>query len=503
MNQPFAHRVTSTLVAVLVSATALFAAEQPLPRATPESQGVSSAALLNFVNTLDGKIDGMHSVLIVRHGKVILEGWWKPYDAQHNHVLYSLSKSFASTAVGFAVAEGKLTIDDEVLKFFPDDAPAEPSGNLKAMRVRDILTMSTGHQDEPPVAPDKISAKSFLAQPVPHLPGTHFKYNTPATFMQSAIVQKLTGQTALDYLRPRLFEPLGITQPVWDTNFEGVSLGGYGLRVRTEDIAKFGQLYLQKGKWNGKQLLPASWVEQASARQVSNGSNPKSDWNQGYGFQFWRCRNNAYRGDGAFGQYCVVLPDQDTVVAITSGVKDMQAVLNVLWDQLLPVLAPKKMKADRATQKQLTDRLADLEIKPAAGNATASLASRAANRTYTFAANDQKLESLQLTTAVNGELQLTLRVNGREAKVACGHRQWRSGRGPFAGGYLADFPDEPLAGTFGWTADDALQLKICAVETPYHLTLKLKFAGDNLTIDAETNVGFGATKRPTLTATAQ
>lgn len=503
MKHPFAYRVFSTLVATLLSAAALLAAEQPLPRSTPESQGVSSAALLGLVNTLDEKIDGMHSVMLVRHGEVILEGWWKPYGPQHNHVLYSLSKSFASTAVGFAVAEGKLTIDDELLKFFPGDAPAEPSGNLKAMRVRDILTMSTGHQDEPPVAPDKISAKSFLAQPVPHLPGTHFKYNTPATFMQSAIVQKLTGQTALDYLRPRLFEPLGIANPVWDTNFEGVSLGGYGLRVRTEDIAKFGQLYLQKGKWNGKQLLPASWIEQASARQVSNGSNPKSDWNQGYGFQFWRSRNNAYRGDGAFGQYCVVLPDQDTVVAITSGVKDMQAVLNVLWDQLLPALAPKKMKADRATQQQLTDRLASLEIKPAAGAASSPQTSRLANRTYTFPVNDQKLESVQLASAPNGELNLAIRVNGRDAKVACGHRQWRKGRGPFAGGYLADFPDEPLAGTFGWTADDALQIKICAVETPYHLTLKLKFADDNLTLDSETNVGFGATKRPTLNGKAQ
>lgn len=503
MKAQSARHFVSSLLAVLFSAITLVAADQPLPRATPESQGISSAALLNLVNTLDGKIDGMHSVMIVRHGRVVLEGWWKPYDAQHNHVLYSLSKSFASTAVGFAVAEGKLTTDDEVLRFFPGDAPAEPSGNLKAMRVRDILTMATGHQDEPPVAPDKISAKSFLAQPVPHLPGTHFKYNTPATFMQSAIVQKITGQTALDYLRPRLFEPLGIANPVWDTNSEGVSLGGYGLRARTEDIAKFGQLYLQKGKWNGKQLLPASWIEQASARQVSNGSNPRSDWNQGYGFQFWRCRNNGFRGDGAFGQYCVVLPDQDAVVAITSGVKDMQAVLNILWDQFLPAMAPQKIKADRAARKQLTDRLAALEIKPAAGATASPQASRLANRAYTFPANDQKLESVRLATSANGELNLTIRVNGREAKVACGHRQWRPGRGPFVGGYLADFPDEPLAGTFGWTADDALQIKICAVETPYHLTLKLKFTGDDLALDAETNVGFGPTKRPTLIGKAQ
>ena len=314
-------RVMSFAVGVLVAAAvSAGGAESPLPRSTPEAQGLSSVALLDMVSALDAQIEGMHSLMIVRHGNVVAEGWWNPYGAEHNHVLYSLSKSFTSSAVGFAVAEGKLSVDDIVVDLFSADTPPEVDANLKAMRVRDLLAMVTGHQDEPSSAPDTISAKSFLAQPVPHLPGTHFKYNTAATFMQSAIVQEVTRQTVLDYLRPRLFEPLGIEHPVWDTNFQGISLGGYGLRVRTEDIAKFGQLYLQKGVWKGRQLLPAEWIEMATAKQVSNGSNPSSDWNQGYGFQFWRCRHNAYRGDGAFGQYCVVMPDQDSVVAITSGV---------------------------------------------------------------------------------------------------------------------------------------------------------------------------------------
>ena len=224
-----------------------------------------------------------------------------------------------------------------MLKFFPDDAPAEPSNNLKAMRVQ----RPAAHVHRPP---DRAAAhaatepwtKTFLAQPVPFKPGTHFLYNTSATYMLSAIVQKATGQTVLDYLTPRLFEPLGIENPTWETSPQGISAGGYGLSIRTEDIAKFGQLYLQKGKWHGKQLVPAAWVEAATARQTSNGSNPKSDWDQGYGYQFWRCRHGAYRGDGAFGQYCIVLPEQDAVIAITSGVKDMQAVLNLVWDKLLP-----------------------------------------------------------------------------------------------------------------------------------------------------------------------
>jgi len=471
-------------------------AATPLPRSAPEAQGVSSAAVSDFVNTLD-QIDGMNSVMVVRHGQVIAEGWWAPYDAAHNHILYSLSKSFTSTAVGLAAAEGKLSIDDEVLKFFPDDAPTNTSNNLKAMRVRDLLMMSTGHQDEPPTAPDTVSAKSFLAQAVPHLPGTHFKYNTAGTFMQSAIVQKVTGQTVLDFLRPRLFEPLGIEHPVWDANFQGISLGGYGLRVRTEDIAKFGQLYLQKGRWNGSQLLPAEWVAMATAKQTSNGSDPKSDWNQGYGFQFWRCRHNAYRGDGAFGQYCLVMPEQDAVVAITSGVKDMQAVLNVVWDKLLPAMEPKALRRNATATEQLKDKLARLEVRPAEGSAVSP--GKVLNRKFAFPANDQKIETVALSLSDSGKtLTLTAKMNGKEVTIPCGYHEWKKSRAPLFAGKLAQFSDEPTAATFAWPHDDTCAIKLCAYETPYETTLTLKFDGDQMTLDSESNVSFGPTKRPQL-----
>jgi len=204
-----------------------------------------------------------------------------PYAAETPHVLYSLSKSFTSTAVGLAVAEGKLSIDDELLKF-PEDATPAPTDNLKAMRVRDLLCMSAGHETAVRLAETNEFSwtKTFLAHSVPHKPGAHFLYDTPGTYMQSAIVQKVTGLTVLDYLRPRLFEPLGIENPTWGTSPQKISLGGYGLNIRTEDIAKFGQLYLQNGRWQGTQLVPAAWVEAATARQTSNGSNPKSDWEQ-------------------------------------------------------------------------------------------------------------------------------------------------------------------------------------------------------------------------------
>ena len=465
-----------------------------LPRSSPERQGVSSQGLLDFVEAADS-IDAIHSFQLIRHGHVVAEGWWGPYGPGSNHELYSLSKSFTSTAVGLAITEGRLSIDDPVLKFFPDDAPAEPSANLRAMRVRDLLSMSTGHQDEPPTAPDQISAKSFLATPVPHKPGTHFKYNTAATFMLSAIVQKVSGTTVRDFLEPRLFAPLGINQPVWNTNFQGVSLGGYGLRVRTEDIARFGLLYLNHGRWQGRQILPAFWVEAATSRQVSNGSNPASDWDQGYGYQFWRCRHGAFRGDGAFGQYCVMMPEQDAVLAITSGVKDMQAVMNVIWDKLLPTMHPHRLSADPANQRRLQTRLTGLTLRQPSGAATSPSLSRVAGRQYIFPANDQKLESIRLQPGADGSgWNLISRVDGIESQTPCGFRSWPRSRGLFG-----NYRDEPLAAAGAWIADDTLEVKLCAYETPFYKTLKLRFEGDQLIRESSQNVGFGSTKSLELT----
>ena len=490
----------STIALAMIAAASSFAAAHKpfsFPRSTPERQGVPSGPILDLVNALD-QIDAMNSFMMVRHGKVIAEGWWAPYRAEDNHELYSLSKSFTSTAVGMAVAEGKLSIDDEVLKFFPDDAPENPSANLKAMRVRDLLTMNTGNQDEVPTAADKISAKAFLTNAVPHKPGAHFKYNTPATFMCSAIVQKQTGQTVFDYLKPGLFEPLGISQPIWNTNFQGINLGGYGLNVRTEDIARFGQLYLQKGKWQGKQLIPTDWVEMATAKQVSNGSNPKSDWDQGYGFQFWRCRNGAYRGDGAFGQYCIVLPEQDAVIAITSGVKDMQNVLNLIWEKLLPAFRERPMMTTTQA-KELKAKLASLSVRPAEGNESSPLAAKVFNRKFTFPANEQKIETITLVPASNGKgVLVTLQANGGTRQFSSGYREWQKGKGSF-GTYV----EQPAAASCAWKSEDTLVLKQCFTETPYYVTHKLHFDGNQVLYDAESNVGFRNTKQPQLVGRAE
>ena len=344
-----------------------------LPRSTPEAQGVSSAALLNFIEQAEAKIDAVHSFILVRHGQVVAEAWWSPYAPDKTHALYSLTKSFTSTAVGLAIAEGKLSLDDKVLKFFPDEAPENPGEELKAMTVRNLLRMSTGHDRKdvdasfnriwPLPAPNLV--KKFFAMPIAHKPGTEFVYDSAGSHVLSAIVQKVTGQTVHEYLRPRLFAPLGIADPRWEESAQGVPFGCYGLHLHTEDIAKFGQLYLQKGRWNGQQLVPAAWVEAATSKQTDNRKdpgNPESDWEQGYGYQFWMCRHGFYRGDGAVGQFCIVMPQYDAVLAITSGTKDMASVMQLAWDIIVPAFKDAPLHADPAAAAKLEAKTRSLKL---------------------------------------------------------------------------------------------------------------------------------------------
>lgn len=479
---------------LLILLVACVSGAAELPRSAPESQGISSTAISSFITEAD-KVDSLHSFMLVRHGNVVAEGWWGPYNKDSRHMLFSLSKSFTSTAVGLAIAEGKLSLDDEVLKAFPDDAPAEPSGNLKNMRLSDLLRMSTGQQTEPPRTANEPWTKTFLAHPVPFKPGTHFQYNTSATYMQSAMVQKATGKTVLEYLRPRLFEPLGIENPTWELSPEGISTGGYGLSIRTDDIAKFGQLYLQQGKWEGKQLVPAEWVAAATARQTSNGSNPKSDWDQGYGYQFWRCRHGAYRGDGAFGQYCLVLPEQDAVIAITSGLRDMQSVLNLIWEKLLPEMKSAELPADEVAAGKLKKTLHGLTLRLPTGSAAVS---SHLGKKYVFTGSDRKLDSLTVRAGKDGGVILDLVAAGEKQQIHCGQQRWQTGN--FAWGTPTV---QPAAAAGAWTGDDTYTAKLCFYETPFVVTVDFKLGGEEVKISSQANVGFGNTKPTELIGKAE
>ena len=336
-----------------------------LERAIPEDYGISSETILEFINTAEEKIDAIHSLMIVKNDKVITEGWWSPYEKNTPHELWSLSKSFTSTAIGFAVQEDLLSIYDLVISFFPDKKPKDISWQLNQLRIVDLLTMSTGHVSEPNIYREELDwVSKFLSSEIKYMPGTHFMYNTPATYILSAIIQKVTNEKLVDYLYPRLFKPLGIDKPEWEEDPIGINVGGWGLHLKTEDIAKFGQLYLKKGNWNGKQILSEEWINSATSKQVSNGSNPFNDWTQGYGFQFWRSRYNSYRGDGAMGQFCLVIPEKDMVIAITSGTNDLALVMELVWDIILPNTSETKIIKSDIAYNKLKKKLSSLSLNP-------------------------------------------------------------------------------------------------------------------------------------------
>lgn len=323
-----------------------------LPHAeTPES--VDKAMNAFFDQAKHDSMD-IHSVMIVRDGNVIYSRWQSEGVDTVPHVLHSVSKTFTATAVGLAIADGKMSLTDKVIEFFPDNLPAEVSDNLKRMTVRDLLTMSCGHDVEPTGQREEGVdwVQTFLAHPVVHEPGTFYLYNSLGTYVLSAIVQKVTGEKVVDYLTPRLFDPLHIDKPKWEESPQGINTGGWGLYLKTEDLAKMGQLLLQNGEWNGKQIIPAEWVAEMSKKQVES-INPgtrmeeaetkgmtkeNSDWMQGYGYQMWRCRPGCFRADGARGQYIIVVPDKNAVIAITSDVEDLQGELNLVWNHILPAL---------------------------------------------------------------------------------------------------------------------------------------------------------------------
>lgn len=332
--------------------------KESLPRGkTPQSLSTAVDSFVAATETEPQSPDHitLHSVMVLKHGHVIYEKWLNDAGPDIPHVMHSVSKTFTSIAVGMAIEEGKLHLDDKVIAFFPDQLPDEVSDNLAAMTVRDLLTMTCGQNTQVRIdrtESDTDWVKAFLAHSVEHEPGTYYLYNSYGSYMLSAILQKVTGETTLDYLNTRLFEPLYISKPKWETSPQGISCGGWGLYIKTEDMAKVGQLLLQKGKWNGQQIISEEWVKEMSSYQVPSApsgtpferlaefglTKENNDWVQGYGYQMWLCRYGGYRADGANGQYIIVLPEKDAVIVLTTDSNLYQPYLDMVWKYLLPAV---------------------------------------------------------------------------------------------------------------------------------------------------------------------
>lgn len=469
-----------------------------LPRSTPEEEGVSSAAILEFINAAERSKNELHSFMLLKHGKVIAEGWWNPYRADLKHTMYSTSKSFTSTAAGFAVSEGKLSVEDKVISFFPDQLPDTVSEYLAELRVRDLLSMSVGQEPDPTfkvVVNDSNWVKSFFATPILKKPGTEFLYNSLATYMVSAIVQKVTGEKVIDFLKPRLFDPLTIEGMDWEVDPQGRNVGGWGLRVKTEDMAKLGQLYLQNGKWNGKQLLPESWIEEATSAVIKDSApglapekRDSSDWAQGYGYQFWQCRNNAYRADGAYGQYIIVLPEHDAVVVLTSETIDMQDEINLVWKYLLPALQNPADSKDESHYKKLKEKLASLALPMPDKNATTAQET-VRNESFVFEENAKGYEGIDFAF-VDGVCKVNLKKGGLTYPLEFGSGDWKLSETAKTGPTLipakaafVGLPNPKVAGVYHWINENNLVLTLRYIESPHTETYKCRFENGKVFVE--------------------
>ena len=330
----------------------------PLPRGKASAQ--MDEAFAQYLQAVADSAEDLHSIMVLQHGKILEEKQIAPDTA---HIMNSVSKTFTSTAVGFTISEGLLSLEDKIVDLFPESLPEHVSDTLARVTVRHLLTMNCGHAKDPTYVTrtqDTDWIKAFMEWPQPYEPGTCYCYNSLGTYLLSAAVQKVTGQKVVDYLEPRLWQPLGIEKPFWQESPAGINTGGWGLYLHTEDLARMGLCLLYGGKFAGKQVIPADWVREMTANQVPSvgaGLNENqmkeileahpnlpfflpetSDWVQGYGYQMWRCRHGGVRADGANGQYIILLPEQDAVIVTTAHIQNMQQELNLIWDYLLPVL---------------------------------------------------------------------------------------------------------------------------------------------------------------------
>ncbi len=459
---------------------------------TPEQVGISSEAINVFIEKA-GKQFGIHSFMVLRQGKVAAECYWEPYQKGDTHVLFSMSKTFTAVAIGFAVQENLLSIDDLVYSFFSDKLEGEPCEYMMQMNVRHLLTMSTGHSVEPSMIGTALGGdwvKYFLTTYVDCKPGSIWCYNTPATYMLSAIISKVTGMSLFDYLTPRLFAPLGFEKHWWETCPMGINTGGFGLNVRLEDLAKFGQFLLNRGKYDDKQLLQSDWIDRMVHDKVDNekpDAHPQSC--NGYGYQIWHCTaEDAYRGDGAFGQYCIVLPKQDAVVVFNAGEDQMHDLSDLFFDLVVPTMG-KETTVDEEANQQLLHLCESQTMVCPEGIQIGIQQQKYTKRHYVFAENGLNLSAL----SVDFEAQtIHFVMDGIPVTCPMGYREWVKSK--------TGLPEHAVPSAFGKVFSDvavsyAWKANVCTVlmaytKTPFVDRIKLIFDEKGVVVKYSRNVSF-------------
>lgn len=437
-----------------------------LPRSTPEAEGIRSEAIAEFFKALDEGGYEVHGLMILRHDKVVAEHWWAPYGPQYPHAMYSATKSFTGAAIGFAVQEGLLKVSDKVQDFFPDLMPENPAPELSRLTVEHLLTMSAGHARTQYPGSGTDQVRSFLAMDYAHEPGTSFAYNITCSHMLSNIITRVTGLTLYEYLKPRLLDPLGIRDVVWEMDLDGRNMGNGGMHSKTSDLAKFGIFLKNKGKWNGKQLLDPAWVEAMTTPHIfqrpelSEEENMKDDGGQGYGYQVWMGRHNSYRAIGGQNQLIMVIPEYDLEVASNGQIGD-EAGFNSLIYKMLDGMGDKRLKPNK--DFDLNAAIAGYALRrPFPATRTGpSVISRTLR--YRMHQNSYGLTGISFRFDASGNMYLTLETAFAVHNIPFGFNDWLMGetdRTFFFGGtvYANTMGTTPVttAGYCAWA--DALEL---------------------------------------------
>lgn len=472
-----------------------------------ESIRVTPGRMDAFLKAAEAAGIELHALIVHQQGQRLFENYWWPHTPESLHATHSATKSFTGLAVGLAIDEGELALDDQVLDFFPEFAPISDATNLRSMTVRDLLTMRTGHDVTPSGAEWRLLTTSwveaFLAAPVGRPPGEEFSYSSATAHMISAVVQRAVGEPISEYLRPRLFEPLGIDHYVWDLDPEGIASGGNGLSITASDFLKWGILHLNGGRWNGVQIVPASWVGESTKTQVGTIFNPVFDgrvyrpgteqdqFRIGYGYQIWCGPQDSYYALGLFGQICLVVPDRELVVVLNAAT-DTKRLLPMIYRVLLadPTGDDAGLTFDSLRARRSADQ------QPAALSTVAGKVSAAV---YELDENAEGLHTIGVRQDAE-ELHITFIDARGEHQVVAEVGSWRTGRTSMTTSVLHhSYQDEaPLieAGA-RWKDARTLVLEIIFVETSFHETVTLRFVNDDEVRFAHAvNVNTGPTELP-------
>lgn len=478
------------------------AAEQPrtgstLARVTPREAGISSNAVLALLDDARTRQLDLHDLLIYRRGALGVELYKWPYRAEQPRIMHSVAKSFTSAAIGLALEEGALHLDDKVISFFPSELPAVVDDKLAGMTVKDLLTMRTGHAAETSGARWRGLKTSWTAEffkiPLAHPPGAQYVYTSAASYMLSAILTRATGETLHDYLRRRIFEPLGIEGEHWDLAPEGINPGGNGLTCKPEDLLKFGVLHLYRGMWEGKRILPADWIESATRRRGADG----------YGYHWVTETQGEFFAMGLFGQLIGVFPGYDAVIVINSAIQHTEACSRVLVPLLQRHLAALFLETgidETGGDRALSAAVAELATPDPLASGATPRPGLLGTRRYSLSPNHLRFRELTIQVTEDA-CTLQLRSERGEYAIRSGIGHWIEGKTRLPGARLHhgyDLEGTPVMAGARWKSDNTLEMDWIFIASVFRDRVVVQFDDDRVTLLRSVNVNSGVRAWPLL-----